>query len=497
MNRFLVPILLGLVASFLFMASPSVAAPIVSSTPPPSLPSSTGAAAKPRPVPGRSRAPQNPFLAKDPFSNIHNDTWMSDTYPVRGPLGRGLVSDSESARVGVCSSITFDRRGRIISICPAAVFTPQARIIDPDSLEVIDTYDLPNATDLPGTVQYQNFAGGGYFYLDNRDRIWVATKTNHLYVLGFTDDGQEFKLLKDHDLTSKFDPAAERITSALPDFKGRVWIVAKQTGRIGILNRKTGKIKAIELNEGIQNSFTVGRKGIYIASNKRMYRFGTSKRGFPKVVWKVRYKNSGIVKPGQADAGTGTTPTVLKGGYVAITDNADRMNVVVYRTGRKLHGKRRRVCQVPVFNKGTSATENSLIGTGRSLIVESNYGYTNPFASDGPSIVTEPGFTRIDIKKNGRGCRRVWTNTEIRTPSAVSKLSTKTGLIYTYTRPPDPSGSQGYYWAAIKYRNGKTAWTKYAGSGFNYNNNYSGMGLGPDGTAYIGVIGGMLSLRDR
>ena len=44
-----------------------------------------------------------------------------------------------------------------------------------------------------------------------------------------------------------------------------------------------------------------------------------------------RYCNSGVVKPGQADAGSGTTPTLMHGGHVAITDNADPMNVVVYR----------------------------------------------------------------------------------------------------------------------------------------------------------------------
>ncbi len=69
-------------------------------------------------------------------------------------------------------------------------------------------------------------------------------------------------------------------------------------------------------------------------------------------------------------------------------------------------------------------------------------------------------------------------------------------MIYTYTRPPDPSGSQGYYWSAIDFRNGKTVWNKYAGSGFLFNNNYAGLGLGPDGTAYLGVIGGIASLRD-
>ena len=54
--------------------------------------------------------------------------------------------------------------------------------------------------------------------------------------------------------------------------------------------------------------------------------------GKPRIVWKASYPNSGIVKPSQVDAGSGTTPTIMNGGYVAITDNADPMNVVVYRT---------------------------------------------------------------------------------------------------------------------------------------------------------------------
>jgi hypothetical protein len=78
----------------------------------------------------------------------------------------------------------------------------------------------------------------------------------------------------------------------------------------------------------------------------------------------------------------------------------------------------------------------------------------------------------------------------------VPKLSTATGLIYAYARPPDPSGSQGYYWTAIDFRNGKTAWSRYAGSGLSFNNNYAGIALGPGGTAYLGVIGGIISLRD-
>ena len=41
-------------------------------------------------------------------------------------------------------------------------------------------------------------------------------------------------------------------------------------------------------------------------------------------------------------------------------------------------GRQRAVCRMPVFPRGAGATENSLIGTGRSLVVENNYGYRPP-----------------------------------------------------------------------------------------------------------------------
>ena len=223
-----------------------------------------------------------------------------------------------------------------------------------------------------------------------------------------------------------------------------------------------------------------------------MYRF-SAHRGRPRIDWKVRYRNSGIVKPGQADAGSGTTPTIMRGGYVAITDNADPMNVVVYRKAKRLHGRRRVVCHVPVFGKGASATENSLITAGRSLFVENNYGYQDPFGPRSGAL-SEAGFVRVDVRR--RGCRKVWTNRSEHAPSVVPKLSTRTGLIYTYTRDPAPGSDEPYFWTAIDARTGKTAWKVYAGSGLGFNNNYAGLALGPDGTAYLGVFGGIVALRD-
>jgi len=366
--------------------------------------------------------------------------------------------------------------------------------MDPNTLATISTYDLPNAPSPPNTPEYQNFTGGGYFFLDQDDRIWVPTKTDHIYVLGEGADGNTLTLEADYDLTSVLDTSTERITSALPDFKGRVWFVSKKNGKVGTLDPKTRQIKVRKLGEEIENSFAVGEDGVYIVSDKRMYRFKAGNSGRPRIVWQAHYRNSGIVKPSQVNAGSGTTPTIMDNGYVAITDNADPMNVVVYRTAGKLRGKKRKVCEQPVFSKGASATENSIITAGRSLIVENNYGYQDPFGPNS-GAVTQPGFARVNVKKNGEGCKLKWTNKDVRAPTVVPKLSTKTGLIYAYARPEDPS-AQGYYWTAIDWRNGKTVWSQYAGSGLGFNNNYAGIALGPNGTAYLGVTSGIVTLRD-
>ena len=206
------------------------------------------------------------------------------------------------------------------------------------------------------------------------------------------------------------------MTSALPDFQGRIWFVSKQNGKVGMLDPRTGKARVLRLGEEVENSFAVGPRRRLHRLRQAHVPLQRGPDGRPHIDWKVDYRNSGIHKPSQVDAGSGTTPTVMKGGYVAITDNADPMNVVVYRKATKLkHGQQAVVCQVPVFGKGASATENSLITAGRSLIVENNYGYQDPFGPNAGAI-TEPGFARVDLDRRGTGCRRVWTNTTERAP---------------------------------------------------------------------------------
>src|SRR5438067_915292 len=137
-------------------------------------------------------------------------------------------------------------------------------------------------------------------------------------------------------------------------------------------------------------------------------------------------------------------------------------------------------------------TENSLIGTGDSLLVENNYGYTGP-ASVMNGATTEPGITRIDVHADG-DCRVRWTSSE-RVPSTVSKMSLADGLMYAYTKDPGPGSTDAWYLTAISFKTGVTLWKRLVGTGLGYNNNFAPVSLGPDATAYVGVLAGLSLVR--
>jgi hypothetical protein len=474
----------------------------------PPAPAFIGSPAVAEPITGVPATPRNPFMAPNGESEIHDDGWQSDAYMWAGPLGRSILGGS-SLLVRDCGSITFDAAGRILSVC-VGVTGPELYMFNPNTLDTIATYSLPLRQTLP-TNLFQDFTGGGYFYLDDHGHVVVGTTTRHVLVIG--EKGNGFVLVHDYDL-SKTLRSNEQITSALPDSDGLLWVVARQDGVVATLNFGSGAVHALRLGVGavgeIENSIAVGTRGdVYIATNRKLYRFTAGSDGVPVVQWSVTYPNSGETKPGQVDDGTGTTPTVMPGGYVNITDNADPMDVLVYRTavrptrvvrvrvhGRVRHRRRRaprQVCAVPVFARGASDTENSLIGVGRSMIVENNYGYSGPSAVGGGGT-TAAGFARVDLNRRGTGCRLVWTNTSVAAPTVVPKVSLATGLIYAYTKPP--GSSDPWYWTALSFRTGKEVWARLAGTGALYNNNYAGIALSPSGTAYLGVLGGIISARD-
>jgi hypothetical protein len=430
--------------------------------------------------------PEHPFMARNPGSNIHNDPWMSDVYPGPGPLGNDpVVRSNEFTRL--CATLTFDSRGRIVSTC-VGLDRPRLMVLDPETLGEIASFDLP-ARAVEGAGGFSNFSGGGYFYLDHRDRAVIPTSEAEIWVVGqrWANGTTTLELEESWDLRPAIG-AEESVQSAIPDFAGRIWFVTQQNGIVGFVEPESGRITTVRLGEPIANSFAVDADGgVYIATDVAMYRMDVV-ADEPAVTWRHEYDNTGEIKPGQVSAGTGTTPTLLDGGLVAIVDNADPVQVVVYRT--RVDATQTPICEVPVFGPGRSATENSLIGAGRTLVIENNYGYEGPeLGAVGP--VTETGFARVDVREDGTGCDRVWQNA-VMAPSSVPKLSLETGLIYAVGRPTPEAHDWSF--VAIDVESGMLVWEIPIGEGVFLNNNYAGVALGPTGTLYVGVLGGIVSL---
>jgi hypothetical protein len=475
----------------LLLALPATAAaatPIPEGADTGQAPAFIGAPATQRPV-YVPQPPRHPHMAPNERSNLHVDGYQTDADVLPGPLGKGIqrVSAFHGAD---CASVTFDSRGRIVTVC-VGLQGPGAGgaglyLLDPNTLDELGRMDLPGRQPGLATDLFTDFSGGGYFYLDDQDRAIVPTTTRHIWVVA--ENGNGFTTQRDYDLTGAV-ASGDKIISALPDWSGRLWFASK-AGIVGTVDPATGAVKSVDTHEKIGNSFAVDdSSAVYIVTDAALYRLHASADGTPQTDWRSTYVNDGQAKPGQTELGSGTTPTVMPAGpWVTITDNSDPIDVVVYNrsTGAT-------VCTVPVFSKGASDTDQSLNVAGRSIVVENNYGYSGPAATE-QGKTTTPGLERVDVNPGGNGCTKVWHSDEI-APSVVPKISLANGLVYTYTKPAGDS-SDPWYLTALDFRSGRTVYKARAGSGLGFNNNYAPVTLGPDGTAYVGVLGGLVALRD-
>jgi hypothetical protein len=472
---------LAVVCCALAATTASAAVPIPEGPDASTLPTFIGSPATPHSVKGTT-VPQNPFMAPNGRSNLHDDAYMTDSYRQSGPLGHNMTRTS-TLLGRECASTAFDSKGRIVTVC-VGLDGPQLQLLDPHTLDTLAVFPLPPRIPSGGSP-FTDFSGGGYFYLDNKGRAVIPTTTGHIWIVG--ESGNSFTLVRDYDVSTAV-PLGDKIESALPDWSGRIWFVSGK-GVVGYVDPTTGLVRSRSTGETIGNSFATDETGgVYVVTDAAMYRFTTSSTGAPMVSWRSTYANDGTSKPGQTEVGSGTTPTIT-GQYVAITDNADPIDVVVYRrsTGAP-------VCSQPVFQKGQSDTDQSLAAAGNSLIAENNYGYSSPLATENGGS-TAPGLERVDIDQNGQGCHAVWLSKE-HAPSVVPKVSLGAGLVYTYTKDQRSDGKDAWYLTALDFRDGHTVYKRLAGEGLGFNNNYAPVTIGPDGSAYVGVLGGLVELRD-
>ena len=265
--------------------------------------------------PGRAaaarRPPQPPrhpvHGARTARSNLHNDAYQTDTYRLAGPLGRDMTRTS-TLQVGVCASVTFDSRGpdRDRLRGPAG---PAARGDGPDGRSRRSASSRCRRACPGGVSIFNDFAGGGYFYLDHRDRAVIPTTTRHVYVVARSATRRPPALearLRPHGRRAR---RATRSSRRCPT--GRAGSgSSRRTGWSARSTRRRGAVRSHDTRRGRSPTRSPSTRAAACTWSPRgRSTASTRRRRRAAVTWREEYDNSGIAKPGQVHAGSGTTPT--------------------------------------------------------------------------------------------------------------------------------------------------------------------------------------------
>lgn len=107
-----------------------------------------------------------------------------------------------------------------------------------------------------------------------------------------------------------------------------------------------------------------------------------------------------------------------------------------------------------------------------------------------------PGVARINVTSDGK-CELAWEVEDLRIQS-VPIISTKNSLVYGYTQSVKDSlyGNWVWYVVVLDWETGKEMWRVRTGAGGTYNDDYEPGALGPDGSFFQSVIGGVIRVRD-
>jgi hypothetical protein len=440
-----------------------------------------GHAARAQPI--SLTVPQHPGLAPNGRSSMHDDGWATDSYQGAGPLGRDPEVTTSWYGLEECATLAFDTLGRLIALCGNRS-GPVLHVLDPDTMRPLDTFDLPDRQESDRQL-WEDLCGGAYFYLDAEGRAVVATTDRRV----LTIDSDGLRQVDEADLGDVV-PEDDCLVALLPDWDGDTWYVT-QDGRVGVA-AGSGDPAPLDLDGEIANSIAADDTGVYLVTTEALYKVALDAEGHPAVTWQTTYDNAGEKKPGQLSAGSGTTPTVLPSGLVAITDNAEPQMHVQFYAADDGH----LVCEAAVFGKGESASDNSLVAVGdASVVVENNYGYQGPWSTTAGRAPTG-GLARVDADPATGECTVGWRSDEV-APTSVAKVSLATGLVYAYTTRPSWWGVSAWYLTAIDARTGETAFSVRTGTGTLFNNHYAAVTLGRDGSAYVATLGGMVRVRDR
>ncbi|HMU36329.1 MAG TPA: hypothetical protein PKA04_05840 [Marmoricola sp.] len=444
-----------------------------------------GRPAQARPI--RIAVEANPSLAGPGHTPRNADAGATNTVPWSGPLGEQPVVESTTYGARQCGRISIARDGGLLATCVSALGAHLVSL-DPKPLRVQDSWKLPDRPN-GGVNPFANACTGANFYLDNHDRVVLATADRKLHRLttsgGFKDD-------RTFDLRAVI-AARDCLLSALPDWSGRIWFLTRE-GTVGFMDQATGRVSSRRLaGESLTELTTDPNGAVYAATTHYIYQLKATKLVGKRAVgigWRYLLPKGAAVRVGGVSVATPSALVVLPSGEIGYADHeSDRLRVVFLRASDG-----REICSAPVFEAGRGATSTPMAVVGNGVLVTNNAGYSGPWRTL-LGRTTTPGVARVDLADGH--CEVKWTNDELSAPSAAPKVSLVTGLAYFVTKPHSWAGIDAWYFTAVEVSSGRVAYRVRLGSGPQFTQHHSAVYLGPDGSAYLPVMTGIVKVSDR
>ncbi|KAF9977776.1 hypothetical protein BGZ73_004843 [Actinomortierella ambigua] len=456
---------------------------------------------------GPTITPPNPYTGKTGLATMHGDAASSDTTPYPGP-GSATITSTRRALQSACPALLGTSDSFVFGLC-TTIFgqTPTVHLFSPQEAE-----DLAELKIVKG-----NILGGVYAYVDNLDRLVLTNGNNELLRVAKSYNAATNKYslqIVDTLPLSPAIPSSDSVVGLTPDWQGNVWF-ATAAGVAGYADPVTRAVVVTPLRasptssaEIVANSISTSPAGTLITTTFATYLLTRDPTtGSIQTVWRQAYDRGPARKPGQLSWGSGSTPTFFGPAtgyeYTTIVDNAHPLvNLLVYRIADGSE-----ICKVPLFETHNSGSENSPIGSGRSVFIASTYGYPYPKLPDGAgpsqpkSAPFVGGIERVDVNEDDTtGCTVRWINNNIRS-SAVPKLSLSEGQLYTIVRHgllSQTTTSTGlldkYYYATIDAETGAITTQQHIGTGALFDT-LQMAGLTLDNTFFQGTITGVVRIK--
>lgn len=208
-----------------------------------------------------------PYTKQNYASSMHEDSYASDVSNRPGPGMKGTrVQYFHSLQKGrgfsgMCPSFAFVNDTTVVTLSFGRANTTLLLLDVADQFKILDTLPIPgrgsSALELAKKSNrmaiFRNTSGGAYFYLSNKDRIYIPGANNNILripVVKGRFDRSEIKSINIQEQIlagSLVDPSLASkgqlnvLTAIMPDSSGNVWFTS-QFGIIGMIHR-TDKYK--------------------------------------------------------------------------------------------------------------------------------------------------------------------------------------------------------------------------------------------------------------